>query len=53
MDNKELVWIEKEFVEEYKLLESDANKNEQILESFKEYMKTVTNESRTEFRAQY
>ena len=51
MDNKELIWVEKEFAEKFKILEKDASKNEQRIEALDEYMKTVSDKSKREFKS--
>lgn len=38
-DNKELVWVEKEFAEKYKILENKAEQNGQRVAMFEEYIK--------------
>lgn len=50
-DNKELVWVEKEFAEKYKMLENKAEQNNQRIAMFEEYIKKVSDESRAEFKA--
>jgi hypothetical protein len=51
MNDKELVWVEKEFAEKYKLLESDKHKTEERLKLFEEYMKGVEKESKENYKA--
>lgn len=52
MDDKELVWVEKEFAKKYQALEKDANKNAERLAVFNEYMETVKEKSREDFKTQ-
>lgn len=51
MDDKELIWVEKEFAEKYKLLESDKNKNEERCKVFDEYIEKISKSSREDFKA--
>ena len=51
MDNKELVWVEKEFAEKYKMLENKKEMREQQIAVFEDYMKKVQEQTRSEFRA--
>lgn len=51
MDNKELVWVDKEFAEKYKKLETEKDCRERQIAVFEEYMKTVQEKARSEFRA--
>jgi chromosome segregation ATPase len=51
MDNKELVWVEKEFAEKYKMLEGKKEMRELQIAEFEEYMKKVQDQARREFRA--
>lgn len=48
---KELIWVEKEFAEKYKLIENDSNKSEERLKIFNEYMTTVSEKSKAEYKA--
>ena len=50
---KELIWVEKEFAEKYKVLESDANKNAERIKAFEEYMLKVETQSKQEFKANF
>lgn len=50
-DDKDVVWVEKEFAEKFKEMEKDSSKNEQRLKAFDDYMKTVSDRSRSEFKA--
>src|SRR4030042_6696620 len=53
MDNtcKELIWVEKEFAEKYKILESDKNKNEERCKVLDEYIEKISESSRKDFKA--
>lgn len=51
MDGKELIWVEKEFAERYKVLESDKSKNEQRCKALDEYISKVSESSRSDFKA--
>jgi chromosome segregation ATPase len=51
MDNKELIWVEKEFAERYKVLESEKDKNEQRCKALDEYISKVSQSSREDFKA--
>lgn len=51
MDNKELIWVEKEFAERYKVLESEKDKNEQRVNALDEYITKISYASRADFKA--
>jgi spore coat protein CotH len=51
MNGKELIWVEKEFAERYNKLEAKANQREEQIAIFEEYMKTVSEKSKDEFKA--
>ncbi len=51
MDNKELIWVEKEFAERYKVLESEKDKNEQRRKAIDEYISKISESSRNDFKA--
>lgn len=51
MDNKELIWVEKEFAERYNEMEKESSKNEERLKALDDYIKTVSDESRSDFKA--
>lgn len=51
MDNKELIWVEKEFAERYKILESEKEKNEQRCKALDEYISKISESSRSDFKA--
>lgn len=50
-DNKELVWVEKEFAEKYKALEGKKETREMQIAVFEEYMNKVQNQARSDFKA--
>jgi len=50
-DNKELIWVEKEFAERYKVLESDKSKNEQRCKALDEYISKISETSKSDFKA--
>lgn len=52
-DNKELVWVEKEFAVKYQELESDKSKNEERIKCFEEYMDKIKADSVKEFKANW
>lgn len=47
---EELIWVEKEFADKYNELVGDANKKEEQIKMFNEYMETVKAESKREFK---
>jgi chromosome segregation ATPase len=51
MYNKELIWVEKEFAERYKVLESDKTKNDQRCKALDEYIDKISKSSREDFKA--
>lgn len=53
MNNEELIWVEKEFAEKYKVLKSDKSKREERIKVFNEYMQTIKNASAREFKANF
>lgn len=53
MDNKELIWVEKEFAEKYKEVESDAGKQNLRIKMFDEYMQKISDRSKEEFKANF
>lgn len=50
-DNKELVWVEKEFAEKYKALEGKKETREMQIAVFEEYMNKVQSQARSDFKA--
>jgi len=51
MDNKELIWVEKEFAEKYKVLADNKNLNEQRIAALNEYIEGVCNAAKQEFKS--
>ena len=49
-DDKELIWVEKEFAEKYKAVESDANKNKERVKALNDYLATVSTKTRASFK---
>ena len=50
-NNKDLIWVEKEFAEKYKKLEDKSEKNAERIKIFEEYIDKVSNSSKSEFKA--
>ena len=50
-DKTELIWVDKEFAEEYKKLDDDATKREEQITMLNEYMEGIRKESRDDFKA--
>jgi chromosome segregation ATPase len=48
---RDLIWVDKEFAEKYKKMESDKVKDEERLTVLTEYMKKLSEESRSDFKA--
>ena len=51
MERKELVWVEAEFAELYNKATSEQTSREERLKLFNEYIETVSNESREEYKS--
>ncbi len=51
LDNQELVWVDKEFAEQYKALSGKENERELQIEVFEEYIKKVKEASRRDFKS--
>ena len=51
MKDKELVWVDKEFAEKYKLLDDDVSKEAEQIKMFNDYISEVEERSKNEFRA--
>jgi len=50
---KELIWVEKEYALKYQELEKDENKRAERIKSFEDYMQTVTEKSRSDFKLNF
>lgn len=50
-DTKELIWVEKEFAERYKILESEKGKNDERCKVLDEYILKISESSRKDFKA--
>lgn len=53
MDGKELIWVDEEFAERFKEYESKENKLELQKKALDDYLLTVTDASKREFRASF
>lgn len=51
MDNRELIWVEKDFAKKYNLLDKESGKNEERLKALDDYIVTVAEETRQDFKA--
>lgn len=51
MEGKELIWVEKDFADKYKEMEKESSKNEERLKALDDYMQTVTEKTRSEYRS--
>lgn len=51
MDNKELIWVEKEFAKKYNILDKESGKNEERLKALDDYIETVAEKTREDFKA--
>lgn len=51
MDNQELIWVDKEFAERYKKAQTDLTKRDEQVKVFEEYLSTISEKSRREFKA--
>ena len=49
-NDRELIWVEKEFAEKYKLLDDKAEKRAEQIAMFEKYMETVKDQSKAEFK---
>lgn len=51
MNDKELIWVEREFAEKYKVLESERSKNEERIKTLDEYIDKIKDESKRDFKS--
>jgi len=51
MKDEELIWVDKEFAERYKLLDGDKTKREHQIAMFNEYLEGIQKASRDDFKA--
>ena len=51
MKEKELIWVSKEFAEKYKVLENDTSKRDEQEKMFNEYLESVKESVRCDFKA--
>lgn len=49
MDDKELIWVDKDFAEKWKIITNEKNKREEREKVFDEYLKGVTEEIQKDF----
>jgi len=50
-EEKELIWVEKRFAEKYNMLSEEANKNEERLRALNDYIETVSEKTRKDFKS--
>ena len=48
---KDLIWVEKDFAEKYKKMVDDESLNEQRIAALDEYIQTVKDSSKNEYKA--
>jgi len=51
MQNRELIWVEKEFAEKYKVLENEKDKNDERCKVLDEYIQKLSDQSKADFKA--
>lgn len=53
MNDQELIWVDKKFAEEYNVLKSEKDQRDRQVEVFKEYMQSISEASKKEYRANF
>ena len=51
MNDRELIWVEKEYAERYKVLDTERGKNEERIAALDEYIAKVKEQSKADFKA--